>query len=255
MNKIWIFSILLLFMLQTPGTSAVQNKYEGLTADEILDRVDDLYRGQSSQGNMTMAIKTEHWSRELAMEFWSLGKDKSLYRILAPKKDKGTATLKNGNDIWNYLPKVKRTIKLPSSMMSQSWMGSHFTNDDLVKDSRFADDYTFEKTYEGKRDGRSIYEITCIPKDNAPVVWGKVVVIVEIETYLPLMIYYYDESLKLSRTMYFSDIKKLDDRDLPSVVKIIPADKPKEMTIVDYSNVQFDVPIDASFFSLRNLEK
>ena len=122
---------------------------ESLTAKEILDKVDDLYRGTSSHGKMTMEVVTSHWNRTLSLEFWSKGKDKSLVRILAPLKEKGTATLRSGNEIWNYLPKVNRVVKLPSSMMSASWMGSHFTNDDLVKQSRFADDYTFEVTRQG----------------------------------------------------------------------------------------------------------
>lgn len=111
--------------------------------------MDDLFRGKSSQGLMTMTVVTKHWKRTLTMQWWSKGKDRSLVRILAPKKEAGTATLRVGNDVWNYLPKVKRVIKLPSSMMSGSWMGSHFTNDDLVKESRMADDYTFKITFQG----------------------------------------------------------------------------------------------------------
>ena len=140
-----------------------------LTPKEILDRVDDLFRGDSSHGKATLTVRTENWSRSLTMEFWSRGKDHSLIRILEPKKEKGTATLKAGRDLWNYLPKVKRVVKLPSSMMSASWMGSHFTNDDLVRESRMADDYPFEITFEGSRDGSDIIEITCTPKPEAPV--------------------------------------------------------------------------------------
>jgi outer membrane lipoprotein-sorting protein len=226
-----------------------------LTAEEILNKVDDLYRGESCSGTMVMKIATENWSRELKMQFWSLGKDYSLYKILSPEKEKDTATLKSSNDIWNYLPKVNRIIKLPSSMMSQSWMGSHITNDDLVKDSRFADDYTFDVTFQGEKEGKQIIEITCIPKEDAPVVWGEVLVWVEDKTYLPLKLFYYDEDLKLARTMIFSDVKKLDDRDLPAVVKVIPADKPNESTVVIYDNVKFNVEINKSFFSIRNLQK
>lgn len=225
-----------------------------LTADEILDKVDDLYRGDSSQGTMTMAIKTEHWTRELTLEYWSLGKENSLFRILAPQKEKGTATLKCDRDIWNYLPKVNRTIKLPSSMMSQSWMGSHFTNDDLVKESRFTDDYTFEKSFEGERDGQNVIEITCIPHENAAVVWGKTIVIVEQDSFMPLEISYYDEEMELARTWLFSDVKDIGDRRLPVSMIVIPADKPDESTEVIYDEIIFNVEIDKEFFSLRNLQ-
>jgi outer membrane lipoprotein-sorting protein len=225
------------------------------TAKEILDKVDDLYRGTSSHGKMTMVVITSHWNRTLSLEFWSKGKDKSLVRILAPLKEKGTATLRSGNEIWNYLPKVNRVVKLPSSMMSASWMGSHFTNDDLVKQSRFADDYTFDVTRQGMRDGQEVVEITCIPKPDAPVVWGKVEVVVRQSDYLPLVIRYYDEGLHLTRTMIFSDVKTLSGRSLPTVMTLTPEDKPGEKTQVSYDNIILDVSLNDDVFSLRNLQE
>jgi hypothetical protein len=224
-------------------------------AKEILDRIDDLFRGQSAQGKMTMKVNTAHWSREMSLEFWDKGKEKSLIRILAPAKEKGTATLKSGQDIWNYLPKVKRVIKLPSSMMGGSWMGSHFTNDDLVKESRMAEDYNFVISFEGSRDGQEIIEINCTPKLDAAVVWGKVVVSFNKQNNLPSQLLYYGEDQKLARTMTFSDIKKMGDRTLPSVAKMVPADKPNEFTELVYQEVRFDVPLADDMFTLRNLER
>jgi len=226
-----------------------------LSPKQILDRVDDLYRGNSSHGKLTMTVKTEHWKREMQAEFWSLGKEKSLIRILSPKKEKGTATLKNGNKIWNYLPKVKRTIKVPSSMMGGSWMGSHFTNDDLVKESRMADDFDFKIGFEGEREGKKIIELVCIPKEDAAVVWGKVTVEVEAGSYLPLKQLYFDEDMNLARTMVFTDPKKLDDRNLPSVMRVVPADKPEEFTEVRYEDMKFDLDLPDRQFSLRALER
>jgi outer membrane lipoprotein-sorting protein len=226
-----------------------------LSPKEILDKVDDLYRGSSSEGRMTMVIVTAHWKRTLKLEFWSKGKEKSLIRILSPKKEKGTATLRAGNDIWNYLPKVKRVIKLPSSMMSASWMGSHFTNDDLVKESRMAEDYTFELTYEGKRDGLEILEISCHPKPDAAVVWGKVLVSVNKHNYMPLVIHYYDEDLEPARTMHFSEVADLGDRSLPTLMTVVPEDKPDEKTVVKYEKIAFDVDLSDRVFSIRSLQK
>ncbi|MEW5733263.1 MAG: outer membrane lipoprotein-sorting protein [Thermodesulfobacteriota bacterium] len=226
-----------------------------LSASEILDRVDDLYRGKSSSGKMTMAITTEHWQRTLSMDMWSKGKDMSLIRITAPAKEQGTATLRVKNEIWNYLPKVNRVIKLPSSMMSASWMGSHFTNDDLVKESRFTDDYTFSVTGERKENGHTIVDITCIPKPDAAVVWGKVVVTADADEFLPLKSLYYDEDGDLARTMVFSDVQKMGDRILPLSLVIYPADKPKEKTEVHYDQINFDQDLPDDFFSLRNLQK
>ncbi len=169
-----IISLILILIVCFPA----QAQDHPLSAKEILDKVDDLYRGESSHGKMSMTIVTAHWTRNLELEFWNKGKDKSLIRILAPEKEAGTATLRVGNEIWNYLPKVNRVIKLPSSMMSASWMGSHFTNNDLVKESRFTEDYNFEKSFEGVRGDRKVIEIDCQPKPEAAVVWGKVVVTV-----------------------------------------------------------------------------
>ncbi|MFH1091852.1 MAG: outer membrane lipoprotein-sorting protein, partial [Pseudomonadota bacterium] len=228
---------------------------EALTPRQILNRVDDLFRGESSHGLMTMTIITVHWKRTLSLEFWSQGKDKSLVRILAPEKEKGTATLRVGNEIWNYLPKVNRTIKLPSSMMSASWMGSHYTNDDLVKENRMADDFTFEITYQGQREGRKVVEITCYPKPEAAVVWGKVLVTVRSEDYLPLHVQYYDEDMALARTMFFSEIGDLGGRNLPTKSTVQPADKPDEKTEVKYHEVRFNLDLPESTFSLRSLQR
>jgi len=227
-----------------------------LTPKQILDRVDDLFRSRSSYSLGTMTVTTAHWKRSLNMEFWTKGKEKSLIRILAPKKEKGTTTLRTGNDIWNYLPKVKRVIKLPSSMMAASWMGSHFTNDDLVKESRMAEDYTFEVTFSGRIEGKEeIVEVTCYPQPEAAVVWGKVVVRASREDYLPLSVKYFDEDLRLARTMTFSDVAQLGGRQLPTVVTIAPEDKPEESTVIKYERISFDLDLDDDFFSLRTLQR
>ena len=204
---------------------------------------------------MSMKIIAAHWTRTLRLAWSSQGKDKSLIRILAPKKEKGTTTLRVGNEIWNYLSKVNRVIKLPSSMMSATWMGSHFTNDDLVKETRMAEDYTFELTFRGERDGRKILEITCHPKPDAAVVWGKVMVVVRPNDYLPLKTLYYDEDMHLIRTMYFSDIGPLGDRNLPREMRIVPEDKPNEMTRIVYERMTFNLDLPADTFSIRSLKR
>ena len=226
-----------------------------LTPAEILDRVDDLFRGSSSHGRAKMTVRTRNWSRSLVMEFWSEGTDHSLVRILEPKKEKGTATLKSGRDLWNYLPKVKRVVKLPSSMMSASWMGSHFSNDDLVRDSRMTEDYTFEVTFQGARNGDEIVELTCTPKPEAPVVWGKVVVTVANDSYMPRTIRYYDEDMDLARTLSYHDPKELGGRTLPVRMEMQPIDEPDEITVVEYEQIEFDIELDDDTFSLRTLQR
>jgi outer membrane lipoprotein-sorting protein len=246
--------ILAVFLLFHAGAAEAQPG-RNMTPEEILDYVDDLFRGDSSQGLMAMHIVTEHWERTLELEFWSEGVDKSLIRILAPKKEAGTATLRVDKEIWNYLPKTNKVIKLPSSMMSGSWMGSHFTNDDLVKESRFTEDFTFEKTFEGQKEGQGVIEIACYPKPEAPVVWGKVQLTIRQADFLPVQILYYDEDMNLARTMVYSDIGPLGGRDLPRLMTVIPADKPREKTEVSYSELNFDVKMAGDVFSLRNLRR
>jgi len=221
----------------------------------LLDKVDDLFRGDSSHARMTMRVSTAHWKRELKIEVWSRGKARSLIRILAPKKEAGTATLKVGNDIWNYLPKVKRVIKLPSSMMGDAWMGSHFTNDDLVKDSRMADDYECSVTFRGNREGEAVTEVTCFPKAKAAVVWGKVTLTIRDADAMPLRILYCDEDLKPARVMAFSEFRDFGGRLLPGRCRIVPSDKPGESTEIIYESLDFSPDLPADMFSLRSLQK
>ena len=225
------------------------------TARDIVDRVDRLLRGNSSRGTVRMDIVTEHWSRSMEMRIWSLGTEYALIRVTAPQKDAGTATLKAGNDIWNYLPRVDRTIKLPPSLMSASWMGSHFTNDDLVKESRIIDDYDIEIGFEGVRDGIEVWEFELTPKPEAAVVWGRIVEQVRKRDLMPLWARYYDDRGELARSLRFEDFKTMGGRLVPTRTVVEPADKQGESTVITYVDLEFDVPIDESFFSLRRLQR
>jgi len=224
-------------------------------AKAILDRVDDLYRGSAAHGKMTMKVTTEHWARELRLEFWSKGTDKSLVKILAPLKEKGTATLRIAENVWNFLPKTNRVIKVPSSMMGGSWMGSHFTNDDLVKESRMTRDYTFAVSFEGERDGKQVVELTLTPTATAAVVWGKVVVEVEAGSNLPIRMRYFDEDLHEARVMTFAGVRTLAGRTLPTIMKVVPSDKPSEATEVIYDEITYDLDLKDDLFSQQNLQR
>ena len=221
---------------------------------EIINRVQDLYRGASSHGVATMEVVTENWSREVTIELWSLGEDYSLVRIQAPTKEAGTATLMADEGIWNYLPKVDRTIKVPASMLGGSWMGSHFTNDDLLQESRLADDYDVELTFEGERDGVSVWDLTLTPKPEAAVVWGRVDYTVRQSDFNPHRVAYYDEDGELARSMEWSEYENFGGRVMPKLMDMRPADKPDERTTLRYDELEFDVDIDESFFSLRTLQ-
>jgi outer membrane lipoprotein-sorting protein len=226
----------------------------GQTAQEIVDQVDRLLRGESSHGVVQMEVVTEHWSRAYEMRIWSLGTEYSLIRILSPRKDAGTATLKAGEDIWNYLPRVDRSIKLPPSLMGAAWMGSHFTNDDLVKESRIIEDYDVEIGFEGARDGVVVWEFVLTPKPEAAVVWGRIEEQVRQVDMMPVWARYYDDRGELARTLTFEEFKVMGGRLVPARMDVVPADKPGERTTILYSELEFDVDLDESFFSLRRLQ-
>ena len=221
------------------------------TLEELLNATDDVARDDSSHGTITMNVKTKRYERSLTMTMWTLGEERSLMRIDAPAKEKGTATLKVDDNIWNYLPKIDRTIKVPASMMSGSWMGNHFTNDDLVKENRMADQ--FEGVITQRPDTGGLYVIELTPKPDAPVVWGKVIVEITPDL-LPTQIRYFDEKGALKRTMTFSDVKTFGERKMPARMKMVPADKPNEFTEIVYESIEFvDVP--ESLFSLQALRR
>jgi hypothetical protein len=247
----------LLVLAILPSHVLAENKIQSdsVRIHALLNEVDDLWRGKSSYAITSMQVKTEHYTRTMRMEGWSKGKEHTLFRIIEPLREKGAATLKSGNHIYTYLPKTDRTIKLTSGMMMGSWMGSHLTNDDLVKEARLEDDYDASISFEGERDGKNIIEFTLIPKLDAAVVWGKLTLTILADSHTPIVEYYYDEDMLLARTISFTDIKMLGGRERPSVLRVVPADKPDEYTEFVYEKLEFDLPVKDSLFSLSSLKK
>jgi hypothetical protein len=255
-HKLLVITLLasqLIFM--TLGTAETDSSEQILRVKALLNEVDDLWRGNSSYAITSMQVKTEHYTRTMRMEGWSKGKEHTLFRIMEPLREKGTATLKSGNHIYTYLPKTDRTIKLTTGMMMGSWMGSHLTNDDLVKEARLEDDYEATISFEGERNGQDIIEFTLIPKLDAAVVWGKVTLTILAVSHTPVVEYYFDEDMLLTRTISFTDIKMLGGRERPSVLKVVPADKPDEYTQFIYEQLKFDLELKDRIFSLSNLKK
>jgi outer membrane lipoprotein-sorting protein len=241
-------TILLLLALLGPAVAAPEP-----TIDELLTSTDDLTRGASSDATVAMHVKTAAYERTMKMRILSSGKDKTLIRILEPSKDAGIVTLKVSENIWNYLPKVDRTMKVPAGMMSGNWMGSHFTNDDLVKESRLSEDFTATMTSRPKDNPEGVYVITLVPKPDAPVVWGSIVAKVRPDK-MPVSISYNDEKGAAVRTMKFEEYKTFDGRLAASKMTLIPADKPGEFTSFSYEALDFDVAIPESTFTLQALK-
>ncbi|PLX74376.1 MAG: outer membrane lipoprotein-sorting protein [Desulfuromonas sp.] len=217
----------------------------------LIRKVEEQYMGLSSKSRMEMSIRSEHWQRTLVMDAWSLGRDHFLVRILEPPKEKDVATLKVDQEVWNYLPKVDRVIKVPPSMMGGAWMGSHITNDDLVKANKIDEEYNFRLLEEDDQH----YLIECLPKPNAVVVWGKIVYEILRPSEVPGTVSYFDEEMVKVRDMVFDEVKKVDGRTIPLRMTIQPIDEPEERTIIRYSEIDFDINIDKNFFSLRNLKR
>ncbi len=220
--------------------------------DSLVHEVDRLYRAQSAYAKIEMEIVTPHWQRTLSMVSWSEGIKKTFIRITAPAREKDVATLRVDNEMWNYLPKANKVMKIPPSMMMGSWMGSDFTNDDLVKESSLFDDYSYDFIEPDSADP-NLYYIKCIPHKDAPVVWGSIVIAVTKDDHLPEWQKYYDEKGELIRIMSYSDIKTVDKRTLPTTLEMVPQNKEGHRTIIRYLDLKFNVKLDPETFTLRNL--
>lgn len=228
---------------------------EAEEARRIIDRVDRMLRGDSSVGTVEMTVATRQWNRKTRMKIWSEGTDKVLIRVEQPKKDEGTATLRVEQNIWNYLPKIDRVIRIPTSMMMAAWMGSHFTNDDLVKESRLIRDYDIRISFKGNREGIEVYEFVLTPRPEAPVVWGKIVYLIRKADLMPVWARFYGEDGELKRMAAFSDYRKMDGRLVPSRMRMTPQDGSGEFTELLYLDLDFDVKIPGRVFTLDSLRR
>ncbi len=225
----------------------------GLFGDalSIVKKVDKMYRYNSTHAIIEMNIITPNWERTMEMEIWTKGVDKTFIKILKPAKEKGITTLRIGKDMWNYLPKTDKVIKIPPSMMMASWMGSDFTNDDLVKEFTFEKDYIFEIAEEND----SIVIVKCNPRPDLPVIWSYIKVGVRKKDTIPIYENFYDEDNNIIREMLFKDIKIFQGVKLPSVLELIPMNKEGHKTVIKYKNLEFNKRISDKIFSLKNLKK
>jgi outer membrane lipoprotein-sorting protein len=220
---------------------------------EIIDRMEQNMRGDASYNEMTMETVRPRYTREISLRSWTLGDDYSLIYITAPARDRGTAFLKRGNEIWNFQPQVDRTIRMPPSMMSQSWMGSDFTNDDLVGAASLIEDYTHELVGSETVDGYDCYVIEMIPEPENPIVYEKVIYWVSKEHLLPIKVENYDERDELVNSIHFREIKEMGGRLIPTVLEMIPADEDNRKTVLRTTEANFGIDISDRFFSIENL--
>lgn len=229
---------------------------QDLEAKEVIQKADDVFKGvNSTQAQMTVTTVRPKWSRDMTIKTWSLGDDLSMMLVTAPAKDKGTAFLMNDKEVWNWVPAIDRVIKMPPSMMMQSWMGTDLTNDDLVKQSSIVVDYNHKFLPEESIDGRECYKIELIPKEDAAVVWGKILTWVDKQNFFQLKVEFYDEDEDLVNVMTASEVKQFGNRLLPTRMEVIPMDKKGQKTILVYEDIAFEVGLTESFFTQQNMKR
>jgi outer membrane lipoprotein-sorting protein len=231
---------------------AAVGRGQELTADHIIRKAIDHYRGQTSTAEMIMIIHRPDWQREMGMLAWTEGDKRTLVRVTAPAKDAGNGTLSVDGNMWTYSPKVNRVVKVPSSMMSQNWMGSDFSNKDVSKDTDILDQYDHELVGQYEDQGYQVYVIQSIPHEEAAVVWGKEVLHIR-DDWVMLQQQFWDQDDNLVKTLRALEISEMDGRSVASVLRMGREDVPDEWTEVRTLAVDFDVALPENLFTLSNL--
>ncbi|MFB0505308.1 MAG: outer membrane lipoprotein-sorting protein [Thermodesulfobacteriota bacterium] len=228
-------------------------KANGQDAQALVEAAVSYYRGEASISTVDMTIHRPNWERVITIKAWTKGQKDSIFIILAPPKDNGNGTLKRGREMWTYNPKVNRVIKLPPSMMSQAWMGSDFSNNDLAKSDSVIEDYTHTITGTEIHDGKKVYVIKSMPKPEAPVVWGMQKLKIR-EDHILLSQEFYDEDLKLVKAMTGQQIQMLGGKLSPKVWKMQKSDVKDEYTLLNYKELMFKQDLPDSLFTLSSLK-
>ena len=234
-------------LLWVPGALA-----EDLTAVDIIRKAMEHYRGQTSYSQMTMIINRPDWQRQMSMQAWTEGDKQTLVRITEPAKDAGNGTLSVDGNMWTYTPKINRVIKVPSSMMSQNWMGSDFSNKDISKDTTIIEQYDHTLLKLTEHEGHQVYVIQSIPHEEAAVVWGREVLHIR-DDWVMLQQQFWDQDDILVKTLQALQIDELSGRTVATVIRMGKEDAPDEWTEVRTAGVEFDVELSANLFTLSNL--
>ncbi len=252
MNMKSVFMLLTgLFLLPVMHTVSAQQ----MTAKEIVTRADEKFNGEmSGYSVMSMTIVRPSWERTVEFRSWSLEDDYALTLITSPAREKGQTFLKRGTGMWSWNPAINRLIKLPPSMMSQGWMGSDYTNDDILRESSVTDDYTHSLEGEEEIDGRSCHMIRLLAKEDAGVLWGHQIWWVDKKEFIVLRAELYDEDGYLVRTERGTDLKTMDGRFIPTTIELVPAEEPGRKTVLKILEIRFNVRLDESFFSQQNMK-
>ncbi len=250
-NTCFTLALVSTAMFAPPSLPAREANRADDNIDALIHDIDRIYRGKTSIGDIEMTITRPRHTNHLKMRLWSRGLEDTFIRVDSPRKLKGVTTLKLGGKMWNYIPKINKVVKISGSMMLGSWMGSDFTNDDMVKESTFQNDYTYRLT-QSAHAGEIVIEF--IPKPNAPVVWGKLVMTVNKKSRLPERIDYFEEGGDKVRALLFTDVRKVGGRTIPTRLVMRPLNKEGHKTEILYENLKFDTEIPHRTFSVANLK-
>ena len=226
------------------------------TAKEIIKKADNKFYGEKSAvSEMKMTIVRPTWERTVEFKSWNEGNEKSLTLITAPASEKGQTFLKRGNEMWSWNPSISRLIKLPPSMMSQGWMGSDYTNDDILQESSIVNDYTHEIVGEDTIEGRNCYRIKMVAREEAAVIWGHQLRWIDKKDFLFLKAELYDADGYLVRTETGSRIREMDGRMIPTRLEVVPEEEEGNKTILLIKEIEFNVSIPDQFFSQQNMKR
>ncbi len=249
--KMKFFISLILIVL----SSGMLNAQE-LSATDIVRRADEKFNGEKSGLTiMSMTIVRATWERSFEFKNWTLGRDNSLTLITSPAREAGQTFLKRGSEMWSWNPSISRLIKLPPSMMSQGWMGSDYTNDDILKESSVVNDYTHKIVDEETIDGVVCYKIRMTAKKDAAIVWGHQIRWIDKKDFLLLRAELYDEDGYIVRTETGSEIKMMDGRLIPTKIELLPAEEPENRTLLEIKEIKFNISLEDSFFSQQNMKR
>src|SRR4030042_491869 len=248
------FATILFLLMQGLGSNTL--RAQAINATDIVRKADEKFNGEkSSYSVMSMTVIRPEWKRTIEFKSWTLGKDFALAVITAPPKEAGQTFLKRGSEMWSWNPSISRLIKLPPSMMSQGWMGSDYTNDDILRESSVVNDYTHEIVGEESIGGRLCYIIKMTTKEDASIVWGKQIRWIDKKDLLVLKAELYDEDGYLVRTETGSDIKIMDGRTITSKIELVPEEEPENKTLLEIREIKFNITIEENYFSQQNMKR
>ena len=248
-----------------PGAPAVAEKMDlsgvdpafikdgTLNLDVVVKHFEDMYRSKSSISVATLTVTRPRRTRSMKMKVWTEGEERALIVIQSPVREKGTATLKVEKNLWNYLPRIKLTFRIAPSMMLASWMGSDFTNDDLVKETSYRNDYAY--TLIGPSEKPAGWRVRFDAKPGVVGLWKRFELVLSPSGRLPLAARYFDRKDRHSRTISWTDVKVFDGKLVPAHLTLVPVDKPGQKTEMIYEDIRFDVAVPKGTFSLSRLEQ